>query len=418
MRGSLNISPPWSRPSPRPQLLIPALLTIVAALVLVAVARWLSYSDPYVAFALGSAFIFYSRLGVAVKEWVAWAASLIVFGEIVHFPPNGDPILWIAMLCAILGFGSFVMLCLRSIWCEEPYNSTAMASLAPVTLLVLYILSAQHALNLATWLRPRTLDLYLFSFDGSLGFQPSFWVARLLNQYPPLRFASLLSYVSLPLAMGAAYAASVDPHAKKPSLFMLKLFVLAGLLGWCLYLFFPATGPAYAFQGDFPNHALSPAELKQLVLEPISLPQSIPRNAIPSLHMAWAILIAWNASRLGHLAQSAVVGYLILTVLATLGTGEHYLIDLVVAFPFALAVQSLGAASESASREYPWKLGLAIGFALIGIWFVSLRYAGELFRTSPAIPWLAISATIATVELVRRKLTIAPPVPFSKLEVR
>jgi hypothetical protein len=41
------------------------------------------------------------------------------------------------------------------------------------------------------------------------------------------------------------------------------------------------------------------------------------------------------------------LGFLALTVLAVLGTGEHYLVDLVVALPFATAI---GASAARRSR--------------------------------------------------------------------
>ena len=399
----------WNNSAARSQPLIPVLLSIIAGLLLATVARWLSYSDPYLAFALGGATIFYARVTVSCKEWLVWSAALLVFAAIVHFPATSDPILWIATLCALTGFASFLMLCLRCLWCDEPSNKVALALLAPATLLVLYILSAQHALNLAGWLHPTTLDLYLFSFDGSLGFQPSFWIAAGLRQHKILGLVSLLSYVSLPLAMGAAYAGYIDPRAIKPSPYMLKLFVLAGLLGWCLYNFFPATGPVYAFQGDFPYHPLPFPAIKRIVLEPIALPQSIPRNAMPSLHMAWVILIWWNSSKFPRFARFLVFCYLILTVMGTLGTGEHYLVDLVVAFPFALAVQSLCVGTEKSSSQHRWKLGATIGFAITCIWFATLRFAGGIFQAAPLIPWFAVVITIATVEILRKRLGVSQP---------
>ena len=377
-------------------------------------ARWLNPGDPYLAFALGGATIFYARAAVPFKEWLVWSAALVAFAGIVHLPSASDPILWIATLCALTGFASFLMLCLRVVWCEEPTDKVALAMLAPATLLVLYILSAQHALNLAEWLHPTTLDLYLFSFDGSLGFEPSYWIGSVLGHQKFLSFISLLSYVSLPLAMGAAYAGYIDPRATKPSVYMLKLFVLAGLLGWCLYSFFPATGPAYAFQGDFPYHPLPFTAMKRVLREPMALPQSIPRNAMPSLHMAWVILIWWNSRKFSRFARLLVLCYLILTVIGTLGTGEHYLIDLVVAFPFALAVQSLCMGSEkNASLRHRWKLCATIGFTIIGIWFAVLRFAGGIFHVTPVLPWFAVVITIATVEILRRGV-VAPEISSSK----
>jgi hypothetical protein len=39
--------------------------------------------------------------------------------------------------------------------------------------------------------------------------------------------------------------------------------------------------------------------------------------------------------------RSIALAFLVFTVLATLGTGEHYFVDLMVAFPFALMIQAI-----------------------------------------------------------------------------
>ncbi len=383
--------------------LIPILLSIIAALFLLTGARHLSYADPYLAFALGGAAIFYIRLRVPGKEWLGWFAALLLFVPFLNLPPVKDPILWIASTCALMGFASFLLLLLRTIWSDNDSRKIAIAQLVPEGMLVLYILSAQHALNLAGILHPRTLDLYLFSFDGSLGFQPSFAVAAAVRVHPILSFICMLTYVSLPLAMGAAYAAYIDPRDTKPSWYMLKLFVLAGLLGWGFYSLFPACGPRYAFPEDFPHYQLPYASLSHLFMEATPLSQLFPRNAMPSLHMTWVLLIWWSSTRFGRLARLLVFLYLIFTVLGTLATGEHYLIDLVVAFPFALAVQSLCFGSE-ANPKRSWVIIATLAFAMTGLWLGLLRYSSGIFLYSRWLPWLSLVGTVAVVEVLRHRL--------------
>jgi hypothetical protein len=83
----------------------------------------------------------------------------------------------------------------------------------------------------------------------------------------------------------------------------------AGVLGLACYLIVPAVGPREA-----------PTDY---------------RNAMPSVHFA-VTLIAAIASR-GR-ARWLAVAFVVLTAIATLGFGEHYVIDLAVAVPFALAI--------------------------------------------------------------------------------
>jgi hypothetical protein len=59
---------------------------------------------------------------------------------------------------------------------------------------------------------------------------------------------------------------------------------------------------------------------------------------MPSLHVTWAFVLAWHAARTGILAGLFGFVFLVLTILATLALGEHYLIDLVLAAPLATAI--------------------------------------------------------------------------------
>jgi len=118
---------------------------------------------------------------------------------------------------------------------------------------------------------------------------------------------------------------------------------------------------------------------------------NIARNAMPSLHMSWSLAIWWN---LRNFRKPVAIGgfvFAMLTVIATLGTGEHYLIDLVVSFPFSLCLQAI------VSRHLPfarrWK-PMAVGALLTIVWLLLLRYELPIFWISPVIPWAAIVFTV------------------------
>src|SRR6202035_2122095 len=57
----------------------------------------------------------------------------------------------------------------------------------------------------------------------------------------------------------------------------------------------------------------------------------------------------WNSKPLLRPLRTILVLYAFLTVVATLGSGQHYLVDLLVSLPFALAVQA------ATSYEHPDK---------------------------------------------------------------
>jgi hypothetical protein len=342
-----------------------------------------------------------------------------IVAMLMPFPKVADPVLWVSSMAGLTGIASFAMLILRLIWSSTERKSV-LAALIPASLLPLYILSAQNILIIAQAMHATTLDLYLFKFDGSLGFQPSFWVGSLFIKSFALKWVCLLVYYSLPLAMGVAYAASADVRQGTRSWYTLSLFVVAGLLGWAFYNFFPATGPRFVFGADFPRFSLPYSSLPKLVVEPIRIAQTIPRNAMPSLHMTWVLLIWWNLRRTSVFAGMITFLYVLLTALGTLGIGEHYLIDLIVAFPFALMVQSV-CMDWSSRSEMRW-VALFSGLALTLIWNVVLKHP-EMFLVSRVLPWAAILATLLITDFVRRRTFVRvkgrgiQPSEFRELEL-
>ena len=122
----------------------------------------------------------------------------------------------------------------------------------------------------------------------------------------------LIAYLMLPIAMTTAWTI-------EQSIMLRRTVLIGGLLCFIFYYAFPAVGPAW-----FDWSAAS------------SIPSS-PHNCVPSMHLALAMMIAWNV-RKGWLRLGLWV-YAGLIAVATLALGEHYLIDLIAAVPYTVAVQ-------------------------------------------------------------------------------
>ena len=90
--------------------------------------------------------------------------------------------------------------------------------------------------------------------------------------------------------------------------------------------------------------------------------------------------------------------YFVATVLATLISGQHYLVDLVVAVPSALAMQSL--AEALLARRWPagafW-----IGIAVVAGWFLVLIWRAQWFLAMSGFTPAACVATLAVSLLLR-----------------
>jgi hypothetical protein len=243
--------------------------------------------------------------------------------------------------------------------------------------------------------RSRVLDSYLYVFDGSLGFQPSFMLGQIFFRYHLAAEIASATYFALPLVIASACAGYLKYGSPwRP----LGILASAGVLGYLLYFVFPATGPIYVEGASFPGSPHSFASLAEMNPHPIALPIPAPRNAMPSLHMAWALLLWFNCRPLSRAARGLAVTYVVLTVIDTLGTGEHYLADLAVALPFSVAVQALWTRVQGNTRLAV----LAAGTSLTSIWLVALRYGTRFFLVSPAIPWACvIGSTFISLMLER-----------------
>jgi membrane-associated phospholipid phosphatase len=69
---------------------------------------------------------------------------------------------------------------------------------------------------------------------------------------------------------------------------------------------------------------------------PHMIPVAAAPNGIPSVHFATALLVAWIC-RYWRPGQILAFLYLILIGISTLASGQHYLFDLIVAVPYAIA---------------------------------------------------------------------------------
>ena len=237
-------------------------------------------------------------------------------------------------------------------------------------------------LKWTTTLHPRTYDLFLYAADAGYGLPISRWVGQLVAAQGWLAWMCGLVYETLPLAVSLLYAYERNGSRPLP-VPVLPAFLGGGAAAYLLYNLLPACGPHYVFGSAFPNAMPDSAAVK-LVLAPVG---EAARNAVPSMHIACAVLIWWSCEALPRWVRWAAALYLALTVLATLGFGEHYVVDLVAALPYAMALVAICNRRAGAA---------AVGVALTLAWLAALRFATPLFE-SVAFTWAATLATIGTV---------------------
>jgi len=366
-------------------------MSLVWAALVIAGARLVNFDEPYLPFAIAGGFAFFLRGAPSRWEIYAWLSISAIFVKLIHLSQIPFWVLRVASGFALLGFGALLLLGFRALWSEREGRENALALLAPALILVLFILVSGNVLRFSGALHPQTEDAWLYVFDGSLGFQPSFFVGTIMFKSLVLTRSALLTYLSLPFVMAVVCAWQIPLGARRISLHMLTVLLVAGVAGWILYNVVPGTGPLYAFGRDFPWHPLPYRDLLRFPLQKMSIPLNIPRNAMPSLHVGWALLLVWNSRGFPRVLRATLVPYLLLTVVATLGGGQHYLVDLVASLPFALAVQA--AASYALPCRPARFTALITGLAFTTAWLLLVRFGVALTLKSPVIPWIFILIT-------------------------
>lgn len=309
---------------------------------------------------------------------------------------------YIMSVFSFLGLSAIAVLGVRSIWAEGREQRILLCGFIPLVLFIFSEWSATSLLDFTENLHPRTLDLFLYHFDGSLGVQFSFVLGKMFVQWPWLRTISLLFYIGLPIPLTLVYVRHLVSKGTS-ALPIIITFLIVGPVGIIFFNLFPAAGPLHVFGKAFPFSPLGSEQLRHLLLQPI--PMHALRNAIPSLHITWVLLAWWNSRGLSWRTRSTAFLFLFFTVLATLGSGEHYVIDLIVAVPFSLMLESL---KNIPARRREGITCFAFGLGSVLLWMALLRFAPNFFWISPIIPWTLIMATVVASLWLKRRLAIQP----------
>jgi hypothetical protein len=347
-------------------------------------------------------------------DWLAqcafwWTAVLVVVYEILarHYggpPPSqsfrrGGPLITSASAGGLIG-----LLILSG--AVRRGTVTAWRALQVAALVPLGIGAAPFGLWATAHLRPNTYDAALLAFDDTLGWaggwpNASAWAGELFRGHPAVVTVCYIVYAALPLVMAGAMAwemaraAGSPPSDERPQPRLTLAYVITGVVGLSLYLSLPAAGPAYVFGAAFPSRL---PDAFALPLAPYPWAPGAARNCMPSLHLAWALILWRTTVRASALVRWAAIAFVLITALATLGSGEHYLVDLIVAAPFAtglLALVTPPEASPQGSRVRAWALGGGAG--LTAVWLLLFVCGPAPVQVLHRLPALAWALTLATV---------------------
>ena len=293
---------------------------------------------------------------------------------------------------AVISSGCFVGIVSLTLMAFKAVRNRSFSEFGIAAYFPFVLIAAGLILPVTNRLSPETFDGHLLAADGVVGFQPSFLVGRLISGHPLLWDLTSAIYYAVPFAVALLCAVQ---FARRPQAVprLLWLFATMTVVGFCIYVVCPATGPRYAFSETFPFHVPGADTLS---LTEFTVPGA-PRNAIPSLHFTTALLVLWNSLAFGKVGRIAAGLFLAATMFAVLALGEHYLIDLVVAVPFSLFFQA--AFTETAPAGSRRSAAMWTSAGLVTAWLLMLRLSPEALTQWPVVTCIALGAT-AVVSLL------------------
>jgi hypothetical protein len=374
--------------TPRTERLLLSIQALCAAGILVFLAATFRIGEAaYIAFGVMGAFGIHLATRPSRRELMLVLVSGAAFASAYFLLHGKVGDYWgrtIGTAGGFLGMGSLLILSCRWIFAPPAGKRAHFEILREAGIIPLLCMCSIVAVGAAIRFTPLTYDGMLYAFDLKFGGPPSWVMGKLFRAHASLFLACAYAYNSLPLGMAACMWLRWRDRQNnvRASADLLWMAVSLGIVGFLLYQVCPAAGPVYLFPKQFPNELPSAGFSTQP-----SPMQAVPRNAMPSLHVAWMLLLFWNTRRRAWWIRLIAAVYLVLTALATLGLGEHYLADLMVAPPLVAAVQA--ACTRIAVKE-KW-IALCIGAGITGSWLVALR-TGAAMMIAPGAPLWTLAA--------------------------
>jgi hypothetical protein len=363
----------------------------------------LNFPESFTGYALASAFVIHVIIGQRSWEWFCAVLLGVLLNAAARWVASWWHLPGVAPLfsLAMLGAGSLLVLGWHSSWSVEPDTKESRSAFLQSVVLLVLVLASQLMLGATRVRGLYVFDSYLAIFDEALGWK-SLFAQAFVARVSFLHHFAVVAYDALPV-IAAIVCAAYSRDRNAPDWQLLKVVVVAAVLGYGVYLIFPAVGPRYIENGALLGSSGTPASLRALHPFLLQVPVGVARNAMPSLHMVWALLICLEARKLPLGFQTIAFLYAILTPFVVLVMAEHYLIDLIVAIPFALMVEAICVDGQRFPALDRWRAGIA-GCLMVTAWLFLLRFETPNVLFSPIASWSCVILSTAISAVMIRQL--------------
>jgi hypothetical protein len=345
--------------------------------------------NPFAAIALASVFcryIIHDRTG-RTRKWIVYLTPL-AWGVVMAVEGRNAPVplMWLDMLFALGMLGTVGFLVAAAAAPDAVAKSRYIDQLLNALLFPL----GASMVSFGLWSTHQVNPVYdgrVYAFEEILGLQFSILGVQSYHLLRPLSAVASGCYATLALAMTVVAGAQGSATRERQ---FLTATVVAGACGFALYFLCPIVGPLTAFGPLYPQALPALGPDAPLLIAPTGAP----RNGMPSLHTIWALLIWFNVGALSAPLRAGLKIFVVLTLWAVMGLDDtHWLTDVVVAVPLAVALQAAFVPASNVAPARRWTNVAACACVPL-IWLVALRAGTPLLDFPPVLAWLAVLATV------------------------
>lgn len=309
--------------------------------------------------------------------------------ELAHAAARNDRLTYLSNAGAMFGLTALAVAAWEWSLAKGDDKRHALLRLLETAIFPAFLVVARLPVELTVILHPISLDAQFLHVDQTVfGGQPSWVVGRLFQRNDIIRLGETLLYIEMPVA--AAYVYILERRkagAKRPKMDVQIAFLITGVVGVVLYQLCAVAGPRPAFEKFFPFAIPKPDIVEHVPY----LAGTRFRNAIPSLHTTWALLVYWHARKHGVGPRIFGAVWVVLTIVAMLGLGEHWLVDVAISVPFAVAIRAAMATSIPLKERVRW-LPIAAGAFLYLAWIIAVRFPYAVLEDTFIFRTLAVIA--------------------------
>lgn len=283
-----------------------------------------------------------------------------------------------------VGAGLGISGALALLW-EARKDRTRLIPLAALSLLPVSFMAGGLLLNSLPFFSKQVYDLHLHASDLTLYRSLTAWLSWRIHPFGLMFFQVIYELLGLAMVwIQVDFLTRPGRFRQNPIL----LFYLGGLLALVYYSQLPAVGSAVIFEG-FPVWVP-----RQFSIQPLIWQGFEPRSCFPSMHVCWALSVCSVANYGGHKTQRILLLFLVGTLVSVFCVGNHYIVDVLAAFPMVVGCQGLCLWLQQRHSRLLW-----LSFSMLGlVWLqlVTIRDLYPFWQGKGLLLWLFFALGVAS----------------------